>query len=92
MSAPSSFNGIIFNKEGPDVNIELNLKVACQDHEVYLHIYHLSGDRMIKTGLDGRSRGDLDAGVSLGHDVRLYLPLDKGAFQLARRSLEEWCK
>jgi len=73
-------------------NIALNLKVACQDHEVYLHIYHLSGDRMIKTGLDGRSRGDLDAGVSLGHDVRHYLPLDKGAFQLAGRFLEEWCK
>ena len=72
--------------------IALNLKVACQEHDVYLNISHLSGNRMITTGLDGRSRGNLNAGVLLGHDIRLYLPLDKGAFQLSNYSLEEWCK
>ena len=74
------------------LKISLDLKVACQEHEVYLFMFHLSGDRMITTGLDVRSRGDLNAGVSLGHDIRLYLPLDKGAFQLSKYSLEEWCK
>ena len=55
--------------------IALDLKVACQEHEVYLYIFHLSGDRMITTGLDGRSRGELNAGVSLGHDIRLYFTI-----------------
>ena len=63
-------------------NIALDLKVTCQEYDVYMHIYHLSGDRMIKTGLDGRSRGDLDAGVSLGYDICLCLPLKDGPFNL----------
>ena len=72
--------------------IALDLKMLCQEHEVNLNIFHLSSDHMITTGLDGRSRGNLNDGVLLGHDIRLYLPLDKGAFQLSKYSLEEWCK
>ena len=47
---------------------------------------------MIATRIDGRSRGNLDAGVSLGFDLRDFLPLNKGAFELARPSLENWCR
>ena len=55
-------------------NIALDLKVTCPEHGVYLHVYHMSGSRMITTGLDGRSRGDLDAGVSIRHGMRQHLP------------------
>ena len=71
--------------------IAVDLKVACQEHEVFMHMCHISGDRMIATGIDGRSRGNLDAGVSLGHDIRQFLPLDRGAFELAPREMESWC-
>jgi hypothetical protein len=37
----------------------LDLKIACIEHEVYLRPCHISGDRMIATGMDGWSRGDL---------------------------------
>ena len=46
---------------------------------------------MIATGIDGRSRGNLDAGVSLGYDIRQYLPMDRGAFEQNGDALENWC-
>ena len=60
--------------------IALDLRIECQKHEVFLYLLHISGDRMIATGIDARSRGNLDAGVSLGHDLCQYIPLNKGAF------------
>ena len=70
----------------------VNLKVACHQHEVYLHPFHMSGDRMIDCGVDGLSRGNQDAGVSLGHDIRKYIPLNLGAFELEGPRLEIWCR
>ena len=70
----------------------LDLKVECHRHEVYLHPFHISGDRMIACGIDGWSRGDRDAGVSLGHDLRDYFPLNLGAFKVEGPRLEDWCK
>ena len=72
--------------------IAVDLNVACQEHDAYLNVYHISGDRMITTGLDGWSCGDLDDRVLLGHNICRYLPLDRGAFDLSRAPLEEWCK
>lgn len=70
----------------------LDLKIACYKHEVYLHTCHISGDRMIATGMDGWSRGDYDAGISLGYDLRDFLPLDVPAFNWPDQQLETWCK
>jgi len=52
----------------------------------------MSDDRMIATRVDGRSRGNLDAGLSLGYGIRLYLPLDKGALEVAGPIVEHWCR
>ena len=73
-------------------DIALELKVECQKHEVFLYTCHVSGNRIIATGIDGRSRSNLDAGVLLGHDICQYLPMDKGAFELAGNPLTVWCK
>ena len=73
-------------------NLVLDLKAACYEHEVYLHTCHISGDRMIATGIDGWSRGDRDAGISLGYDLREFLPLDKSAFEWPGQTLKDWCK
>jgi len=70
--------------------LALELTVECQKHEVFLYFFHLSGDRMIATGTDGGSRGDLDAGISLGYDLRQFIPLNKDAFELAGPVVEAW--
>lgn len=72
--------------------LAVDLRVECQNHEVYFNLFHISGDRMIATGIDGRSRGDFDAGVSLGNDIRQYIPLDRGAFDLEGPRLTSWLK
>ena len=72
--------------------LAVDLRVECQTNEVFLNIFHISGDRMIATGIDGRSQGDFDAGVSLGYDIRQFIPLDKGPFDLAGPLVEKWLK
>ena len=72
--------------------LAVELKVECIKHDPFLSFFHISGNRMIATGVDRRSRGNLDAGVSLGYDIHLYLPLDKGAFEVAGPIVERWCK
>ncbi len=61
-------------------NLVVELKLECLDHEVYLHVCHLSGYRMIATGMDGWSQGNHEAGISLGYDIRQFIPLNVGAF------------
>ena len=73
-------------------DLVLQLKIACYEHEVYLHTCHISGDRMIATGMDAWSRGDTSSGISLGFDLRDFLPLDKSAFDWPNQDLETWCK
>ena len=70
----------------------LELRLAAREHEVWIHVFHISGDRMIATGMDGRSRGNFDAGVSLGFDLRKYFPLNVSAFDYEGNTLEAWCK
>ena len=70
----------------------LQLKIACREHEVYLSVCHISGNRMIATGVDGWSRGDFESGVSLGFDLRDYLPLERTALEVAGETLIPWLR
>jgi hypothetical protein len=72
--------------------IVLELKIECRRHEVYLHVFHIAGTRMILTGIDGWSRGDFESGISLGYDLKLFLPLGKSAFDVAQECLRPWIK
>jgi hypothetical protein len=65
----------------------LELKQQCMKHEVYLKICHILGDKMISTGIDRWSRGDLEIGVALGHDLQIYLPLSLSAMDVADETL-----
>ncbi len=47
---------------------------------------------MIATGIDGLSRGNRDAGITLGYDLRDFVPLGVSAFDYPDNSLETWCK
>jgi hypothetical protein len=68
------------------------MKLVVRKHSVFLHVIHVSGKRMIAMGYDGASRGDFETGVMTGNDIRQYLPLDKGAFDVAGESLRRWLK
>ncbi len=52
----------------------LTLKCKAWKHEDYLRCSHISGDRMIACGVDGLSQGNYDAGISLGLDIRQFMP------------------
>lgn len=43
-------------------------------------------------GMDGWSQGDFYAGISLGYDLRLFLPLNISAFEVKDNKLKDWCK
>ncbi|KAL7466322.1 hypothetical protein ACHAXS_006627 [Conticribra weissflogii] len=47
---------------------------------------------MIASGMDGWSRGDYETGISLGYDLRDFLPLGRSAFELGGDTLEIWCR
>ena len=47
---------------------------------------------MIASGVDGLSRGNYDAGISLGFDVRQFMPLNISAWDVAGNVLGDWCK
>jgi hypothetical protein len=70
----------------------VDIKVLCQEHNVFYHYFHILGERMIATGIDGLSRGDKDSGIALGYDLRNFLPLDVSAFDYPDNKLEHWCK
>ena len=73
-------------------DLVLTLKQEARQHEVFLHCFHISGDRMIASGVDGLSRGNYDAGISLGFDVRQFMPLNVSAWDVAGIVLGRWCK
>ena len=73
-------------------HLVLTLKQVAREHEVYIHCFHISGDRMIASGVDGLSRGNYDSGISLGFDVRQFLPLNISAWDIAGNVLADWCK
>ena len=70
-------------------DLVVEIKLECWKHEVYLNLFHISGNKMIASGMDGCSRGNRDAGISPGHDLRSYLPLDSGAFEIQGRLLNQ---
>jgi hypothetical protein len=57
----------------------LTLKQEAWKHEVYLQIFHISGDRMIACGVDELSQGNHDVGISLGINIWQFMPLHLSA-------------
>ena len=54
-----------------------------------LHVIHVSGKRMIKSGIDGLSRSDHSTGVMAGEDVLDFVPLHQSALERSP-ALKEW--
>jgi hypothetical protein len=73
-------------------DLVLTLKQEARKHEVFLHCFHISGNRMIASGVDGLSHGNYDAGILLGINVHQFLPMNISAWEVAGNGLEGWCK
>jgi hypothetical protein len=59
--------------------------------DLKLHVIHVAGTRMQIEGADGSSRGDQSSGVMNGTHVLHYVPLHKGALEVAPK-LEDWIR
>jgi hypothetical protein len=86
----------IWNKEMSKARhlfyLVLTLKQEAWRHEVFLQCFHISGDRMIACGVDGLSRGNYDAGISLGINIHQFMPLHLLAWDIAGNTLADRCK
>ena len=51
------------------------------DGMVIIHLVHISGRRMIVSGVDGLSRGDITKGVMRGEDILSFVLLNLGAHE-----------
>ena len=70
----------------------LDLRLAARGHEVWLNVFHIYGNRMIITGMDGWSQGNFYAGISLGYNLHQYFPVNMSAFNYEGQTLADWCK
>lgn len=76
--------------------IVLEMRKLEMEHDLLLHIIHVSGTRMIGQGTDGMSRADHSTGVMDGDTMEQHIPLNESAFErstklekLFRTSFEE---
>jgi len=67
----------------------LRLRVLEMKLGVRIWVVHVSGSRMIMTGIDGVSRGDMDAGVMAGADMLSFIPLNLSAMHQSSK-LTNW--
>ena len=63
---------------------KLELAVGC-----LFHVIHVSGNRMIRQGTDGTSRGDLGEGVMIGDTMLSFIPLHLSALDRCSQLKEE---
>ena len=57
----------------------LRLRILEMKGSLIIHLIHISGKRMIESGVDGLSRGDITKGVMRGEDILTFVPLNLGA-------------
>jgi hypothetical protein len=47
---------------------------------------------MIESGMDGWSRGDFETGISLGYNLRSFIPLARTAIDVAAPTVIPWLR
>ena len=55
----------------------LRLRKLEMEGNMILHVIHVAGTRMIRSGIDGLSRGDTHEGVAVGCNMLSYVALDQ---------------
>ncbi len=72
--------------------IILDLYKASRDGGFILKVYHISGRRMISSGVDGLSRGDRLEGMMAGGHPLSFVPFDEGANDRSAGGVERWIR
>lgn len=70
----------------------LRLRKTAMRSRLRALVYHISGERMKRIGVDGLSRGDMYEGVLAGGDPLDYVPFNEGANARSVGRVEEWVK
>jgi len=65
----------------------LRLRKLELHHRLKLHVIHISGTRMIASGIDGLSRGDTGEGILGGQHVLNFVPLSQPAVERSGKLL-----
>lgn len=63
--------------------------------DIFIHVIHIAGTRMIEEGTDGLSRGNVNEGVMTGVDILTYIPLHVDALVRSETLLDwvlSWCQ
>ena len=53
----------------------LRLRKLQVEGDIFIHVIHIAGTRMIEEGTDGLSRGNINEGVMTGANILSYIPL-----------------
>ena len=63
------------------LNLIIRLRTLTTVHGIWIHIFHVSGTRMIAQGTDGVSRGFLGEGVMSGSSMEMFIPIHLSAIE-----------
>ena len=66
----------------------VRLRKLEMEGSLIIHLIHISGKRMIKSGVGGLSRGDLTKGVMKGEEILSFVPLKLGVDERSPALLE----
>ena len=78
------FEGTFYkgHSDSPKLNdIIFDLRKIEMDTGCILHVIHIAGTRMKKSGIDRLSRGDLMEGIMMGENPLKFIPLNEGAME-----------
>jgi hypothetical protein len=60
-------------------DLVLRLRKTEMEGNLFIHLVHVAGTRMILSGVDGLSRGDHNTGVMAGESMSSFVPLSQNA-------------
>lgn len=70
------------------LSLIIRLRALTTRHGIIIHVFHVSGTRMIAQGTDGVSRGFLGAGIMAGEAMTSFIPIHLTATERSTKLLE----
>ncbi len=88
-----AFEGAFYKGHSPSrelLDIVFQVHKAQRDGAFMLHVIHISRKRMKASGVDGLSRGDLTEGMMAGKEPLLFIPFNRGAYDMSGERVSTW--
>ena len=71
-------------------DLVLRLRLVQQKEGIMLHVVHVAGTRMIKSGVDGLYRGETGEGAMQGKEMISFIPLHLDALERRNGAVCTW--